>query len=92
MDYVLKSQLVNIAPILSGSMDLGPIQLAEQMFSPNWHYVPTNALKNRKFYELILVDTNSVKIKYYPENTTDITHSTFRIEKILSLKSFFNSI
>ena len=50
-----------------------------------------NFLKDKMFYELILVDSGSILIKYHPKDKKDKslidkTHSIFRIEKILSLR------
>ena len=51
--------------------------------------MPQNVLKDRRFYELILVDSKLVLIKHHPEeDNKDKTHSTCRIEKILYLKDW----
>ena len=58
--------------------------------------MPENVLKDRRFYELILVDSRSVMIQHHPKDSLkgplvqgqNKTYSIFWIEKILSLKDW----
>ena len=89
-------QIVNLAPLFPELWDKNPWVIAKIMFSKNWHFLPENVTKDRKFYELILVDTASIMVKHHlkdpkngpPIKDRDKTHSTFQIEKILSLRDW----
>ena len=41
-----------------------PREIAAKAFHENFHYPSGNLLKTREFYEAILVETGSVKIKH----------------------------
>lgn len=51
---------------------------AEKIFLPTWHFQPKDFKWNQNFYEFIIVDTGSIGIKHYKDNTNSsiIIHST----------------
>ena len=56
-----------------------PLRLAaKKIFPPIWHYQPKDVQKIQTFYECILIDTDSIAIKYYKDknNPNIIIHST----------------
>nr|KYP73766.1 hypothetical protein KK1_006416 [Cajanus cajan] len=55
-----------------------------------FHFKALALNKTRKFYEFILVDTDSVAIKHYkdPKDPSNITHTTFQILKVLTPSQF----
>ena len=52
--------------------------------------MPDALNKTNQFYELILHDSKSVELKHNidPKDDTNITHSTWQIEKVLSLSDW----
>ncbi|KAG4989192.1 hypothetical protein JHK85_032175 [Glycine max] len=70
--------------------DKNPFKATAKAFPPGFHYKPTTILKTRTFYELILVDSNSVSIKHFkdPKDQTLNTHSTIQILKVLQPRHF----
>ncbi|KAI4313346.1 hypothetical protein L6164_026332 [Bauhinia variegata] len=88
-NYPKSQQINNIGPILPKAIDEDATKCAEKLFSKNWHFVPQNVLKDRRFYELILVYFGLVMFKHHLDDLKeDKTHSTVRIEKVLSLKDW----
>ena len=65
-----------------------PREIAAKVFHENFHYPSSDLLKTREFYEAILVETGSVKIKHNADkyNNLDLTLSTCHIYKILTVK------
>ena len=63
-----------------------PKQLVQQIFPKNFHFIPEDLRKTQKFYEFLLVDSDSCEFKHYEDKNQPgfITHSTFHITKILS--------
>ena len=67
-----------------------PREIATKAFHENFHYPSGDLLKTREFYEAILVETGSVKIKYNADkySNLDLTFSTYHIYKILTVKQW----
>ena len=70
-----------------------PTQMAKTLFPETHHDKLTDPFKTQKFHELILVDTQSIQVKHYPDkdDPNEITHSIIQILKVL-LSSDFESI
>ena len=47
--------------------DKNPFKATAKVFPPRFHYRPTATNKTRKFYEFILLDTNSISIKHFKD-------------------------
>ena len=67
-----------------------PREIAVKYFHENFHYPSSDLLKTREFYETILVETSSIKIKHNVDkyNNLDLTFSTCHIFKILTVKQW----
>ena len=65
-----------------------PKEIAAKVFHENFHYPSGELLKTRDFYEAILVETGSVKIKHNVDkySNLDLAFSTCHIYKILTVK------
>ena len=65
-----------------------PKEIAAKAFHENFHYPSSDLLKTRDFYEAILVETGSVKIKHNADKFSNmgLTFSTCHIYKILTVK------
>ena len=65
-----------------------PKEIAAKDFHENSHYPFGDLLKTREFYEHILVDTSSVKIKHNADKNSnlDLPFSICHIFKILTVK------
>ena len=65
-----------------------PRDIVAKAFHENFHYPSGDILKTRDFYEAILVETGSVKIKHNVNkySNLDLTFSTYHIHKILTIK------
>jgi len=66
--------------------DNNPNKITAKIFPEGFHFRPSVCNKTRQFYEFVLVDTNSVAIKHYkdPKDSSNFTHSTFQILKVLT--------
>ena len=67
-----------------------PKEIATKAFHENFHYPAGDLLKTREFYETILVETGSVKIKHNADkfSNLDLAFSTCHIYKILIVKQW----
>ena len=67
-----------------------PREIATKAFHENFHYPAGDLLKTREFYETILVETGSVKIKHNADkfSNLDLAFSTCHIYKILTVKQW----
>ena len=85
--HTLKVQVLEPFQILnSGKLDLS------KNFAKNKYFLQNNLDKTRKFYEFILVDTNSVEIFHFQnESSTDIYYSKCKIFKVLTHKAWGQS-
>ena len=65
-------------------------EIAAKGFHENFHYSFADILKSRDFYEHILMDTGSVKIKQNVDkyNNLDLAFYTFHIFQILTFKQW----
>ncbi|RZC09459.1 hypothetical protein D0Y65_015979 [Glycine soja] len=74
--------------------DKNPFQATSKAFPSGFHFKPTTIMKSRTFYELILVDSNSVSIKHFkaPKDQTLNTHSTIQILKVLQPRHFGSNL
>ena len=65
-------------------------EIAAKGFHENFHYSFGDILKSRDFYEHILMDTGSVKIKQNVDkyNNLDLAFYTFHIFQILTFKQW----
>uniref|UniRef100_A0A151UDB0 Uncharacterized protein n=1 Tax=Cajanus cajan TaxID=3821 RepID=A0A151UDB0_CAJCA len=70
--------------------DKNPNKIPQKNFPEGFHFKPLALNKTRKFYEFILVDTDSVAIKHYkdPKDPSNIIHTTFQILKVLTPSQF----
>ena len=57
--------------------DHNPSRIVRNILPTNFYFKPTSINKTRKFYEFILIDTNSVSIKHYKDKNDpfELTHS-----------------
>ncbi|KAL5148481.1 hypothetical protein HKD37_13G035521 [Glycine soja] len=89
-NYIYKNKLLTVLQMEPEFWDKNPFKAMAKAFPPGFHYKPTTILKTRTFYELILVDSNSVSIKRFkdPKDQTLNTHSTIQILKVLQPRHF----
>ncbi|KRH57620.1 hypothetical protein GLYMA_05G073000v4 [Glycine max] len=89
-NYIYKNKLLTVLQMEPEFWDKNPFKATAKAFPPGFHYKPTTILKTRTFYELILVDSNSVSIKHFkdPKDQTLNTHSTIQILKVLQPRHF----
>ncbi|KAG5080904.1 hypothetical protein JHK86_004969 [Glycine max] len=89
-NYIYKNKLLTVLQMEPEFWDKSPFKATAKAFPPGFHYKPTTILKTRTFYELILVDSNSVSIKHFkdPKDQTLNTHSTIQILKVLQPRHF----
>ena len=67
-----------------------PREIAAKAFQENFHYPSGDILKTREFYEAVLTETGSVKIKHNADkfSNMDLAFSTCHIYKILTVKQW----
>ncbi|KAG4953874.1 hypothetical protein JHK87_039468 [Glycine soja] len=89
-NYIYKNKFLTVLQMEPEFWDKNPFKATAKAFPPGFHYKPTTILKTRTFYELILVDSNSVSIKHFndPKDQTLNTHSTIQILKVLQPRHF----
>jgi len=65
--------------------DKNPFKATAKAFPQGFHFKSTTLNKTRKFYEFILVDTDSISIKHFKDSKDPIlnTHSTIQIIKVM---------
>ncbi|KAG4933898.1 hypothetical protein JHK87_047900 [Glycine soja] len=70
--------------------DKNPFKATDKAFPSDFHFKPIAVNKTRTFYEIILVDSNSVSIKHFkdPKDQLLNTHSTIQILKVLQPRHF----
>ncbi|KAJ1377273.1 Enzymatic polyprotein [Sesbania bispinosa] len=66
--------------------DSSPHRVPPKVFPEGFHFRPYAKNKTGQFYEFILVDSDSVTIKYYRDqnDSSNITHSTIQILRALT--------
>ena len=67
-----------------------PREIAAKAFQENFHYPSGGILKIREFYEVVLTETGSVKIKHNADKFSNmgLAFSTCHIYKILTVKQW----
>ena len=67
-----------------------PREIAAKAFQENFHYPSGDILRTREFYEAVLTETGSVKIKHHADKFSNmgLTFSTCHIYKILTVKQW----
>ena len=65
-------------------------ELSKKVFLDDFYFIPEDIIKNRKYYEYILIDTNSVEIEhnYDVDEPSKISYSKIKILHVLSPKDF----
>ena len=65
-----------------------PREIAAKAFQENFHYPSSDILRTREFYEAVLIETGSVKIKHNVDKFSNmgLAFSTCHIYKILTVK------
>nr|KYP37800.1 polyprotein [Cajanus cajan] len=88
--YIPKNKFWVITQMESEFWDKNPNKISQKIFPEGFHFKPLALNKTRKFYEFILVDTDSVAIKHYkdPKDPSNVTHTTFQILKVLTPSQF----
>ncbi|KRG89538.1 hypothetical protein GLYMA_20G030000v4 [Glycine max] len=89
-NYIYKNKFEIVLQMELEFWDKNPFKATTKAFPPGFHYKPTTILKTITFYELILVDSNSISIKHFkdPKDQTLNTHSTIQILKVLQPRHF----
>ena len=84
-NYIPKNKFFNVLQMEPKYWDKNPFKATAKIFPQGFHYRPTALNKTRKFYEFILVDTNSVSIKHFKDSKDPSlnTHSTIQILKVM---------
>ena len=69
-------------------------EISSKVFHGDFFFISEDFLKNRTYYEHILVDTNSVEIEHNldPKDTSRINYSKIRILRVLSPSEFFSDL
>ena len=67
-----------------------PREIAAKAFQENFHYLSSDILKTREFYEAVLTETGFVKIKHNADKFSNmgLTFSTCPVYKILTVKQW----
>jgi len=86
-------QIQNLFITETGFWNKDPFVLAKKLFPPGFFFKPLAITKTQKFYEFILVATNSAEIRHFPDpkypNDRNIYgYTTFKIKRVLSPKDW----
>ena len=89
-NYIYKNKFSTVLQMEHEFWDMNPFKATVKAFSTGFHFKPSAINKSRIFYELILVDSNSMSIKHFkdPKDQTLNTHSTIQILKVLQPRHF----
>ncbi|KAL5176963.1 hypothetical protein HKD37_08G022810 [Glycine soja] len=92
--YIPKNKFFNVLQIEPEYWDKNPFKATAKVFPQGFHYRPTTLNKTRKFYEFILVDTNSVSIKHFKDSKDPSlnTHSTIQILKVMQPRHYESNL
>ncbi|KAL5148920.1 polyprotein [Glycine soja] len=92
--YISKNKFFNVLQMEPKYWDKNPFKATAKVFPPGFHYRPTATNKTRKFYEFILIDTNSVSIKHFkdPKDPNLNTHSTIQILKVMQPRNYGSNL
>ena len=64
-NYISKNKFLTVLQMEPEFWDKNPFKATAKAFPQGFHFRPTSISKTRKFYEFILIDTNSVSIKHF---------------------------
>ena len=89
-NYISKNKFFNVLQMEPEYWDKNPFKATAKVFPQGFHYRPIALNKTRKFYEFILVDTNSVSIKHFKDSKDPSlnTHSTIQILKVMQPRHY----
>ncbi|KAL5133896.1 hypothetical protein HKD37_03G007156 [Glycine soja] len=89
-NYIPKNKFFNVLQMEPEYWDKNPFKATAKVFPQGFHYRPIALNKTRKFYEFILVDTNSVSIKHFKDSKDPSlnTHSTIQILKVMQPRHY----
>ena len=92
--YISKNKFFNVLQMEPEYWDKNPFKATAKAFPPGFHYKPIATNKTRKFYEFILIDTNSVSIKHFkdPKDPNLNTHSTIQILKVMQPRHYGSNL
>ncbi|KAG4965668.1 hypothetical protein JHK84_040275 [Glycine max] len=92
--YISKNKFFNVLQMEPEYWDKNPFKATAKVFPQGFHYRPIAANKTRKFYEFILIDTNSVSIKHFkdPKDPNLNTHSTIQILKVMQPRHYGSNL
>ncbi|KAH1241632.1 polyprotein [Glycine max] len=92
--YISKNKFFNVLQMEPEYWDKNPFKATTKVFPQGFHYRPIAANKTRKFYEFILIDTNSVSIKHFkdPKDPNLNTHSTIQILKVMQPRHYDSNL
>ncbi|KAH1256619.1 polyprotein [Glycine max] len=92
--YISKNKFFNVLQMEPEYWDKNPFKATAKVFPQGFHYRPIPANKTRKFYEFILIDTNSVSIKHFkdPKDPNLNTHSTIQILKVMQPRHYGSNL
>ena len=85
--YISKNKFLTVLQMEPEFWDKNPFKATTKAFPQGFHFRPTTINKTRKYYEFILIDTNSVSIKHFKDRNLN-THSTIQILKVLQPQHF----
>jgi len=83
-EYLIKPDILPIITLEKEWIKENPTKTAEDLFPSTFHYHPQNVLKNRTFYEFILVDTDSAEISHTSDKEGTIIYSKIKILRIMT--------
>ncbi|KRH13008.1 hypothetical protein GLYMA_15G210800v4 [Glycine max] len=92
--YISKNKFFNVLQMEPEYWDKNPFKATAKVFPPGFHYRPIATNKTRKFYEFILIDTNSVSIKHFkdPKDPNLNNHSTIQILKVMQPRHYGSNL
>ncbi|KAL5159220.1 polyprotein [Glycine soja] len=92
--YISKNKFFNVLQMEPEYWDKNPFKATAKVFPLGFHYRPIATNKTRKFYEFILIDTNSVSIKHFkdPKDPNLNTHSTIQILKVMQPRHYGSNL
>ncbi|KAK2353629.1 hypothetical protein QL285_091232 [Trifolium repens] len=88
--FITKNQIVPIVPLENHycPQNTSLLQIVSKILPPGFFYLPedSNLRKTRKYYEFILVDTDSIVLTHHydSKDPSKITFSKFKINKVLT--------
>ena len=84
VSFILKESCKHITVLEPHMENIDPSQIITQCISPHWGWIPReNTKKNKKFYQLILIDTQSAEItpEYDKNDPSIVCFSKLKIKK-----------